>query len=250
MRLSGRLPPGRRLLTFNPSEPMKIRFALAIAAVAVSWILPAAGAPEPYRVRVLTLQPAAEEKLHIHSADGKATAGVVSPKNFLNHEYETLETKGGAVVLSKKAEPSSAKVEEDVVGTFELPGKPGSYILFLMPDPEKESKSKVVVVDSSAKSFPPGSFKVVNLSSVPVKIELEGKPFDFPVGETKLIEKAPMGERQSAAMKASYERDGKKQTITTGAWPDPGKKRVLQVILESGSNKRVEIRGFRDVAAP
>lgn len=229
---------------------MKIHFAFAIVALVVSWMSPVIGAPEPYRVRVLTLQPAVDEVLHVHSADGKATAGVVHPKNFLNDDYETLETKGGELVLTRKAEAASAKVEEDIVGQCELPKQAGSYILMLIKDPEKESKFKVVVIDASKKAFPPGSFKVINLSSVPVKIELEGKPFEIPAGEMKVIEKAPMGENQAAAMKASFERDGKWQGFSTGNWPQPDQKRVLQVITESGAKKRLEMKGIRDVAAP
>lgn len=228
---------------------MKIRFVIAIAA-AISWALPAAGAPEEYRVRALSLLPTAPAEVHLHDAGGKGSAGVVHPKSFLNHEYELLKTKGGPVVLTTKADPGSAKVEGDVVGECELPSKPGSYILLMLPDDASPAKSKVVVVDSSAKAFPPGSFKVMNFTTTPVKIELEGKAFEFPPGEAKLIEKAPMGENQTAGMRASYERDGKWTTISSGVWPSPGEKRVLQVLIESGANKRVELRGIRDVAKP
>ncbi|QJE97303.1 hypothetical protein [Luteolibacter luteus] len=229
---------------------MKIRFVIAIAAAAISWALPAAGAPEEYRVRALSLLPTPPAEVHLHDAGGKGTAGVVHPKSFLNHEYELLKTKGGAVVLTTKADPGSVKVDGDVVGECELPAKAGSYILLMLPEDGSETKSKVVVVDSSAKAFPPGSFKVINTTTVPVKIELEGKPFEFAAGETKLIEKAPMGENQTAGMKASFERDGKWTTISSGVWPAPGDKRVLQILIESGANKRIELRGIRDVAKP
>lgn len=229
---------------------MKIRFAIAIVAALVSWALPAAGAPEEYRVRALSLMQTPPAEVHLHDAGGKGSAGVVHPKTFLNHEYELLKTTGGPMVLTSKADPGSVKVEEDVIGQCELPAKPGSYILLMLPDDASQAKSKVVVVDSSAKAFPPGSFKVMNLTTAPVKIELEGKPFEFAAGESKLIEKAPVGENQTAGMRASYERDGKWTTISSGVWPAPGDKRVLQVLIESGPNKRIELRGIRDVAKP
>jgi hypothetical protein len=229
---------------------MKISFAIAILAAVASFASPAAAAPEEYRVRGLSLQFNAPPEIHIHSADGKTSAGVLHPKSFLNHEYDLLETKGGPVVFTAKADPASAKVDEDVIGQCDLPTKPGSYILVFLPDEAKATKSKVVLVDSSAKAFPPGSFKVLNLSSVAVKIELEGKPFDFKPGETELIKDPPVGENQTAGMKASFERDGKWHTISSGIWPHPGEKRVLQVITESGATKRLELKGVRDVAKP
>ena len=240
----------RGVFLSNPSQPMKTSFAIAILAAVVSFASPAAAAPEEYRVRGLSLQFNVPPEIHIHSADGKASAGVIHPKSFLNHEYDLLETKGGAVVLTAKADPASAKVEEDVIGQCELPAKPGSYILLFLPDEAKASKAKIVVVDSSAKAFPPGSFKVLNLSSVAVKIELEGKPFDFKPGETVVIKDPPVGANQTAGMKATFERDGKLQTISSGIWPHPGDKRALQVITESGANKRLELKGVRDVAKP
>ncbi len=228
---------------------MKTRFAIA-AAVLASWLQLAVAAPEEYRVRALSTQPGQPAGLHVHNAAGTATAGKLRLKSFLNHEYDLLETKGGPVVFSAEADPASAKAEESIFARADLPGKPGSYILVFAPGTKEAPGTKAVIVDSAAKAFPPGSVMVLNLSSVPVTIELEKKPFEFEPGEIEIIKNMPVGAGQSAGMKASCMRSGKKEAIASGIWPHPGGKRTLQVILENPSSGRIEIKGIRDVAKP
>ena len=51
-------------------------------------------------------------------------------------------------------------------------------------------------------------------------------------------------------MKGYCQRDGQWVVFSSGVWPDPGEKRVLQVLTDNPSNHLVDIRGARDVATP
>ena len=228
---------------------MKIHLALAMGAALMSWVLPATGAPEAFRVRALGVQFKGPAELHVHDAAGKSTAGTLHPKSYLNHEFEPLQTKGGALVLSTKSDPSSAKVAEDVVGECELPGKPGSYILLLLPG-ENANRSKVVVVDAGAAAFPVGTFKVLNTTSYPLKIDVQGKIFEFKAGDSGLIKDPPVSENQTSAVKVTYEKDGKWETLSSAVWPHPGPKRVLQIFSEDPSTKMLRVSGVKDIAKP
>jgi hypothetical protein len=233
---------------------MKTLFCAPLIAAAIfSCVLPAkaAKADEGYRVRAVSSQAGAvPSEVYVHDAEGKTSAGKLMVKTFLNHQFDLLETKGGAVVFSSKPDPASAKNEADVIGRCELPAKAASLILFFAPESPGQPKCKVTVIDASAKEFPAGSFKVVNLSSLPIRIELEADKYEFKPGETKVIAKPPMGDAGAAGMKAFCQRDGKWDAISSGIWPNPGDKRVLQVISENTANKQVEIVGIRDVAKP
>ncbi|MCW1914419.1 hypothetical protein OJ996_12595 [Luteolibacter sp. GHJ8] len=204
------------------------------------------------RVRAIVSQAGSlPAEVYVHDAAGSATAGKVAVKTFLNHQFDLLAPKkGGAMVLTTKAEPASVKSEEDVVGECELPVKAASLILFVVPESPGKVKSKVTVIDASAKAFPEGSFKVVNLSSVPVRIELEDEKFEFKPAETKIIAKPPVGDAGSAKMKAFCERNGTWEQLSSGIWPSPGDKRVLQVISENAVTKQIEFVGIRDVVKP
>lgn len=203
------------------------------------------------RVRAVVSQAGSlPAEVYVHDAAGGATAGKVAVKTFLNHQFDLLAPKGGAVVLTTKTEPASVKSEEDVVGECELPVKAASLILFVVPESPGKVKSKVTVIDASAKAFPEGSFKVVNLSSVPVRIELEDEKFEFKPAETKIIAKPPVGDAGSAKMKAFCERNGTWEQLSSGIWPSPGDKRVLQVISENAVTKQIEFVGIRDVVKP
>lgn len=211
--------------------------------------LPANG--QEYKIRGISLQPDFPvTEVHVHQDGGRADAGVVQVKSFLNHEADVLKLKGPKIVLTTQAGAASAKDPALTVGSCTLPAKGGSVILLLLPDSPGKPASKVIVLDDSKKGFPPGSVKVLNLSSLPVKIELEKKPFDFAAGEIRDIPDMPVNDASSAGMKATCERDGKWEVFSSGLWPHPGTKRVLQVITDNPATKLVDIRGFRDVAEP
>ncbi len=188
-------------------------------------------------------------EVHVHDAEGTATAGLLQIKTYLNHEFDTLKVKGSKLVFTVKPEPASAKDPAEVLGSCELPAKGSSFIFLFIPEVPGKPASKVIVVDDSAKVFPPGSVSVLNLTSMPARIELEKKPFEIKAGETLLIEDMPVGPSNSSAMKGLCERDGKWENFASGLWPHPGGKRVLQVLTEA-ADKQVEIRGIRDVSAP
>ncbi|MCW1887790.1 hypothetical protein OKA04_23835 [Luteolibacter flavescens] len=226
---------------------MKSMFFAAVAAASLVSI--AHG--QEYQVRGLTLgQDVPGPEVHVHQDGGKADAGVLEVKSYLNHEGTTLKLKGPKIVLTTQSGAASVKDPAQVIGTCELPAKGGSVILLFIPEKPDSPASKIVVLDDSKKAFPPGSIKVANLSSLPVKIELEKKPFDFKAGEIANIENPPVGEGNSSGYKATCETATGWQAFGAGVWPHPGQKRVLQVVTNSPESKLVVIRGFRDVATP
>ncbi|WP_035611974.1 hypothetical protein [Haloferula sp. BvORR071] len=238
---------------------MKSIFSAAVLAAFLPILCPLASAQKKEaqpkgdcRVRCVVAQPGSmlPEELHIHDAAGSATAGKIKVKTFLNHEFDLLVTKGGPVVITTKPEPASVKTEEDVVGKCELPAKAPSLILLLAPEAADKIQSKVTVLDATAKAFPPGSFYLVNLSTVPITVELETEKFECKAGESTVIKKPPVGEGSMSSMKAFREKDGKQEQISSGSWPSPGQKRVLQIFLENPSSKDIEVSSIQDLAKP
>ena len=197
------------------------------------------------RIRGLALQAGVPATVRVTEADAKDPAGVIQVKSFLNHEFDTLKLKGDRLVFTDDANPGA-----EALGSCDLPAKAVSVILVFVPEGPGKTACKVVAVEDGAKDFPAGSFKVVNLSSLAVKIELEKKPFEFQPGEIRSIEDPPVGATQSSGMRGYCLRDEKWQSFAAGIWPHPGTKRVLQVLTENPVTKQVEMKGVRDVAAP
>jgi len=223
---------------------------ISLAAFAAISLLPVFAEGE-CRVRAIVSQAGAvPPEIHVHNAAGTATAGKLQVKTFLNHEFTLLAPKGGPVVFTSKADPASVKTPEDVIGEGELPAKAASIILLFFPDAPDKPHCRVTVVDATAKAFPPGSFKVVNLSRSPIRIELEKDKFEFQPGETKVIKNAPMGDNGSAGMRAYYESEGTWKPFSESMWANPGDKRVLQIIADNVATHQPEMTGIRDVAKP
>jgi hypothetical protein len=171
-------------------------------------------------------------------------------KSFLNHEAATLKLKSPKIVLTTHAGAASEKDPAQLIGSCELPAKGGSVILLFVPEKPDSPTSKILVIDDSKKAFPAGTFKVANLSSLPVKLELEKKAFDFKPGEVLNIVDPPVNDASASTVKGTCESEGEWKNFFSSSWPHPGGKRVLQVIIDNPDSKLVDIRGFRDVATP
>ena len=228
---------------------MKNLSLLAISVASLPFLSASAWAQEEVKVRALSFQPDFPLELHAHDPSGSATAGLVEVKSFLNHEANTLKIKGRNLVFTRKSNPASATDVNEHLGQVELPADSKSFILLFLPETEPEKHpNRVVAIDDSAKGFPAGSFKIANFTSYPLKITLEKESFEYAPGEIKFIAQPPFGENQSASMEAYCKRNDQWKIISTGSWPNPGTRRVLQIATENPVTKQVELKGIRDVS--
>lgn len=198
-----------------------------------------------------TDQPLGEIYAHDPAAAAEGLPGVkVVVKKYLNHEVDVVPVKGSNLVFTTKPDPASAKASTDVVAKVQLPANLKSGIFIFLPGSGRagDPMCRVLVVDDQVRSFPRGSLKVLNLSPLPVRIQLEKKNFDFKSGETRLIEDPPVGPNHTSGMVAYSHRGGEWQRIGAGIWPHPGDKRVLQILFENPRSKQIEMTGIRDVA--
>ena len=228
---------------------MNARSFAAVAAALFSATVVAHG--QEYQVRGVTLgQDSPGPEVHIHQDGGAPDAGVMEVGPSLGDSATELKLKGSKILLTTKAGAASAKDPAQLIGSCQLPAGGGPVILVFVPEKPGGATCKVVVVDGSKKAFPPGSFKVLNLSSLPVKIELEKKPFAFKPGEIRNIENPPVNDANASGFKGTCESGGQWETFGSGVWPHPGGKRSLQVIVDNPDSKLVDMRGIRDIAPP
>jgi len=227
---------------------MNVRSLAAVAAVFFSANVVHG---QEYQVRGLTLgQDGPGPQVHIHQDGGAPDAGVLELGTSLGDSETELKLKGPKILLTTQAGAASAKDPAQLIGSCQLPAGGGPVILLFVPEKPGSPTCKIVVVDGSKKAFPLGSFKVLNLSSLPVKIELEKKAFDFKPGEIRNIEKPPVNDANSSGFKGTCESGGQWETFGSGVWPHPGGKRSLQVIIDNPDTKLVDLRGIRDIAPP
>ncbi len=181
----------------------------------------------------------------------KPTAGTkFDLKSYLNHEFSTVPALGNAIVFTKSSDPASVKDPASVLARAKMPEHFKKGIFVFLPGTGKpgEIPFQVMVIDDAIRSFPRGSLKVINLSNAQVKIMLEKEEFPFKPGESKLIEKQPIGDRGASAMTAFYFKDNQWQRFGAGVWPHPGEKRVIEIIFENPKTNQMEVQGIRDIA--
>lgn len=219
------------------------------ALVAVAALLSGPAGARELSIRCLTVQngyPKTGAFLHDGSGGGGESLDV---KTFLNHKRQEIEVDGDELVFTSESGAKSADDENLVFGRVTLPEGVDSC-LFVFEPPVGDRPARVHCVDESLEAFPAGSFKILNLSGIELRLELEDESFGLPLDEAVLIGEIPVGKRNAAAMGA-FRKDGEEwKKVASGNWSHPGKKRVFHVATSDKTGRYVTMNGFRDISMP
>jgi hypothetical protein len=216
-------------------------------------VAPAQAAPATSRVELRLLAfapPPGTGAMFVHDAAAKddAMGTEVRLKTYLNHESYVLTLLGRDLLFTSSPERASLKLAASQLARLTLPlGKREFILLFLPHQQAGRSTWRVLPIDDSARSFPPGSLQILNLSASQVRIQLETTDYLFKSGESKVIENPPVAANQHSSMTAFALSAGEWRRIGAGLWPHPGRKRGVQVLFDDPASGQVQLRGFRDV---
>ena len=210
-----------------------------------------ADATPPLRLRLLAFQPGlATDESFLHDPDApEASSGIRAPlKSYLNHESVRVVLKSHRLVITKSADRASLKNPDQRLAEATLPAALQSAVILCLPDaPGAKLPFRVLVIDDSTQAFPPGSFRVTNLSPSQVRIELEKRPWEIRPGGTEMIIDPPVRHGNLSGMKAFVLENQNWRCIASGIWPHPGKERAIQVLYYHPAARQVQLRAFDDV---
>jgi hypothetical protein len=176
-------------------------------------------------------------------------AGTEAPiKSYLNHESVKVMMTGNELAFSKSANVADLNKPEFQLAKVTLPKAGNRFMLIFLPNGDKGFR--VMPLDDSLKEFPIGAYRVISLSSLPVKLTLEDKAYEFKPAQSSLIENPPVRANNHSAMYAYSFIEGKWARIGSGLWPALGKKRSVQIFWDNPVSRKTELRGFRDVSPP
>jgi hypothetical protein len=224
---------------------------LRLAALLIALAVPAFA--QGIRLRLLAFDPALSVKnafIHDPAAPAEDSPAPVETniKEYLNHQAVLVPLKGNKLVVTTSADRSSMSNKETLIGQATIPkGVRSAILLFLPGAPDDKARNSVLVIDDSKRAFPPGSFRISNLSPLPVRLELEKKAFNFKPGETHVIEDPPVRENQHSGMTAHAFKDNQWRRIGSGLWPHPGSSRAVQILFQNPVSGQVQMRAFDDV---
>lgn len=238
-------------MTIQSSLPGRLLRAVLTALFLVSLLGIPGGVAEARElsIRCLTVKngyPSTGAFLH----DGSGRSGkALDVKEFLNHKRQEIKVDGNELVFTSESGAKSRDDDRLVFGRVTLPEGVTSC-LFVFEPPVGERPARVHCIDDSLPAFPAGSFKILNLSGVELRLELEGESFEMPLDEPLLIDEVPVGKRNAAAAKV-YKREGEDwKMVSSGSWTHPGKKRVFYVAKSDKTGRYFDVTGIRDISMP
>lgn len=224
---------------------------LWLASACMLTAQPASPAPLPLHLRLLAFQPGqATDQAFLHDPAAPPTAGGIKApvKSYLNHEFTPVIATSPKLILTKSADRASLTQTDQWLAEITLPGGLRSAVLVCLPEPAgAKYPYRVLVIDDSKKTFPPGSFRVTNLSPSQVRIELEKRPWVIKPGATEMIIDPPVRHGNLSGMKTFVLEGQNWRRIASGIWPHPGKERVIQLLFYHPVAKQVQLRAFDDI---
>lgn len=190
-----------------------------------------------------------EAYAHFVPSDEKNTVVKIGIKGYLNHQFNLIPLGTRKMVWTDSPESSSITNLDHIFATVNVPAGMSSGIFLVLPTGASDKgKFSVVPIPDTNKIFPSGSLKLMNISQLDVRIQLEKKDYEIKSGKALLITDMPVGANNSAGMRAFCLKEGDWQMIGSGVWPSPGNKRVLQLFFVNPATGQLEMRGFRDIA--
>jgi hypothetical protein len=224
---------------------------LLVSILAPSVLAQEAPAPIKFELRMLSFSPDLQRaEVFIHDPLAKPGEEVKTSaiKSYLNHQFVQVEMRSRKFILSSEKDPKMAASAGALLAEVSMPEKVQSAILLFLPGaPQGKTVYRVLVVDDSKRAFPAGTFYMSNLSSLPIRMTLETKNYDFKPGQTGLLENLPMDESGQIKMRTFAMKDTGWYQAATSIWPHPDKARSVLVMFQDPASGDLKLRGFDDV---
>jgi hypothetical protein len=235
-------------------------FSLFVLTALLSLPLAAQQGGVTLTVRMLAFSPECEKSsvyLHDPTVPAQVPGGPPPPqgvkaeiKSYLNHETVTVIARAQRLVITDSPDPASMSKPADVLCAITIPEHVHTGIVMVFSAAKGANPPmNSIMIDDSTKTFPRGSYLVINRSPLPVALQLETKTYGFKPLDFQVIKDPPVGPNHQSAMQAFSFTNGTREQIGSGSWPKPGKTRTLEIFFRNPITNIVEGRGFLDTSA-
>jgi hypothetical protein len=171
-------------------------------------------------------------------------------KSYLNDEFSALKLKGKKVVFTLKPDRGSMTRPGELLGELNLDEKVKSAILLFLPGEKNDlAKFRVLAIEDSRQKFPPGSYRIYNLSRPALRFVFSAQNYDFKGGfEDLVIEKPPLGPDMQVSVQFFALKEKQMQLMKSYVWPTPGETRTLLIPYPIPNTSDVDLLTINDLA--
>jgi len=205
---------------------------------------------DAFTLRLLAFSPELKQKeVFIQDPVAPDAAPVPSEiKSYLNDQNTSVPLKSRKVAFTLKRERTSLNTEGEFLGEVTIPEKTRSLICLFLPGKKGDkARFQIMPISDTKADFPVGCFHVTNLSPLPVRIQLENKPYDFKPGQVVIIQNPPVRDGGQSGMRTFAFKNNQWQPVSAGIWSSAGRGRKLMILYANPVNGNIQLNAFDDV---
>ena len=201
------------------------------------------------RFRTLCFEFAPGDKVITASGDPSLTSkATVELSRRLDGRQDQISVTAGQVVLGKLDTDAAGKPVLAPMAVAKLPATGNEFLFMLVPSGKETGELyRCLVLPDDVASFPPGGFRLINMSPAKLRFAMGNEKFELLPGAIKMLGKIG-GAREDGrfAYVAQYQDGDVWNRLSTGFWTRRDRIRSLQIAFRDPQSQRLVMRGYDD----
>jgi len=229
---------------------MKHLLCLLLATATPSLAAPSNG--RAIRFRTMCFEYAPGDRTVIVSGDPTlASKATVELFRRLDSSQNQLIVTADRVMLGKLGTDAAGKPVIEPMAVAKLPATGSEFLFLLVPSGRQTGEVyRCMVLDDGTKNFPPGGFRLINMSPSKLRFAMGNERFELLPGSIRMLEKIGGAlEDGRFAYVAQYQDGETWSRLSTGYWTRRDKIRSVQIAFLDPKTQRLTMRGYDDTLA-
>ena len=229
---------------------MKHLLCLLLAIATPSLAAPSDG--RPIRFRTLCFEFAPGDHTITASGDPTlASTATVELSRRLDSSQDQLTVTADRVVLGKLGTDAGGKQVIEPMAVAKLPTTGSEFLFLLVPSGKQTGEIyRCLVLPDGTKDFPPGGFRLINMSASKLRFAMGNERFELLPGSIRMLPRIDGAEEDGRFAYVAQYQDGETwNRLSTGFWTRREKVRSVQIAFLNPQTRRLTLRGYDDTLA-
>ena len=180
-----------------------------------------------------------------------ASKATVELSRRLDSKQHLLTVTGGHVMLGRLGTDARQQPVIQPMAVAKLSATGSQFLFLLVPSGKTAGEVyRCLVLPDDTKNFPPGGFRLINMSPTKLRFAMGNERFELLPGSIRMLEKIGGARDDGRFTYVAQYQDGETwNRLSTGFWTRRDKIRSLQIVFLDPQTQRLTMRGYDDTLA-